>query len=477
MVSYVIGASSCDLFDPAVGAGAFFVAARRLAARRQIEIRLLGTEIHPDALAQAESAGLNPADIAGVEIRDFVLDSPDRQFPAIVANPPYIRHHRIGKQTKDRLRQLSKEAIGSALDGRTGYHIFFFIRALRSLINGGRLAFIMPADACEGIFATTLWKWVLTNYRLDAVITFASGATPFPGVDTNAVVFMIRAEVPSETFVWAQCKEASPTGLHEWVEGGFPIQDDHLLQSVCREVEEGFRHGLSRPPRAAHGGPVLGDFVRVVRGIATGDNDFFFMTGQQASSLNLPRECLVRAIGRTRDIDGDELEDRDIEALDEGGRPTYLLSLDGKGIDSLNSYVREYLRRGEQKGTPKRALIGQRRPWYKMEKRAIPPFLFAYLGRRNVRFIRNRAGVVPLTGFLCIYPLQEGEDALERTWRLLSHPDTVANLSLVGKSYGSGAIKVEPRALERVPITDDALRSSGAQASLLQIGMAFVGSA
>ena len=47
----------------------------------------------------------------------------------------------------------------------------------------------------------------------------------------------------------------------------------------------------------------------------------------------------------------------------------------------------------------KKTLISTRNPWYNMEKRENPEFLFAYLGRRNTRFIRNEAGVVPLTGF------------------------------------------------------------------------------
>jgi adenine-specific DNA-methyltransferase len=96
-----------------------------------------------------------------------------------------------------------------------------------------------------------------------------------------------------------------------------------------------------------------------------------------------------------------------------------------------------------------------------MECREVPPFLFAYLGRRSARFIRNRANVVPLTGFLCVYPKTQGRDAIEKVWRLLSHPDTLANLHRVAKSYGSGAIKVEPRALERVPLTERALSDSG----------------
>jgi hypothetical protein len=46
-------------------------------------------------------------------------------------------------------------------------------------------------------------------------------------------------------------------------------------------------------------------------------------------------------------------------------------------------------------------------------------------------------------------------------WLALEHPATIANLALVGKSYGSGAIKVEPRALERLPIPQIAKDEAG----------------
>src|SRR4051812_11105292 len=115
----------------------------------------------------------------------------------------------------------------------------------------------------------------------------------------------------------------------------------------------------------------------------------------------------------------------------------------------------EYLERGEALGLHQRALIATRNPWYKMERRSAPPFLFAYLGRRNARFIRNYAGVLPLTGFLCLYPHSNDPQYIERLWKVLQHPGTVKNLSRVGKSYGAGAIKVEPRGLERLPLPKD----------------------
>jgi hypothetical protein len=96
-----------------------------------------------------------------------------------------------------------------------------------------------------------------------------------------------------------------------------------------------------------------------------------------------------------------------------------------------------------------------------METRKIPPIMFAYLGRRNARFIKNKAGVVPLTCLLCVYPKQAAPEFADHLWKVLSAPETVSNLRKVGKSYGGDAIKVEPRALERLPLPDHLVRAVG----------------
>ena len=98
-----------------------------------------------------------------------------------------------------------------------------------------------------------------------------------------------------------------------------------------------------------------------------------------------------------------------------------------------------------------------------MENRKIPPLLFTYLGRRNSRFIKNEAAVVPLTGFLCVYPKKSTEKYVNALWEILNHSETLKNLLLVGKSYGSGAVKVEPRNLERLPIPEELVKKYSLQ--------------
>jgi adenine-specific DNA-methyltransferase len=460
MVAYVVADGAAELFDPAVGAGAFFQAARR----RNENLKLRGCEVDSTVLSQSLTDGLRLDDLTKIEQRDFVLNPPAGKRCAIVANPPYIRHHRLDAQTKDQLRTFATRLMGFALDGRAGYHVYFLLRALEILKPAGRLAFILPADVCEGVFATDLWHWITTHFRLDAVVTFTPDATPFPGVDTNAVLILIQNKPPISSFQWAHCTEDSISQLQTWLQSD--LAQSGSLDVKHREFAEALKTGFSRQPRTGREAQwTLGDFARVLRGVATGANEFFFLTETQANQLAIPRNFLQLAVGRTRDVIGDEITPDDVKRLDAAGRPTLLLKINGVPRELLPLKLNDYLKWGETLGLETRPLIATRRPWYKMESRVPPPILFAYLGRRHARFIRNRAGVVPLTGFLCVYPYCEDETAIEKLWQALNHPATLKNLPLVGKSYGSGAIKVEPRALERLSVPDEVV----AQLELLKM--------
>ena len=462
MVAYALAGGSNHLLDPAVGEGAFFRAGRQEALRTGRGLQLLGTEVDADVLRQCGSSGLTQDDVAGVELRDFLFDPPATLVDAIVANPPYIRHHRLDMGAKQTLKTWSSQLLGKALDGRTGLHVYFLLRALTLLREGGRLAFILPADVCEGKSASLLWQWITAHYCLDAVITFEAHASPFPGVDTNALVFLIRKVEPRGEFLWVQMQEAWTDALRHWIVEGMSPTGEASLAVTQRSLAEGLQTGFSRPPRIHNDScPRLGDFCAVMRGIATGDNEFFFLTRTQAQELDIPKTFLRPAVGRTRDVTAEVLTADALQQLDATGRPTLLFAPDARPLNEFPPSVQAYLLEGKTRGLPERALISQRKPWYCMEKRRVPPFLFAYLGRRNTRFIRNEAGALPLTSFLCVYPHQDNPETINRVWRLLQHPSVIVNLACVGKSYGSGAIKVEPRALESLPLSTEALQASG----------------
>jgi len=461
MVAYVSQSSTARIFDPAVGGGVFFRAARNILGQ---DVVLEGTEIDSVALSASKEHGLTSKDLQGVMLLDFMELSDNNKYPAVVANPPYIRHHRIDSGYKSQLKFYCKQLTGFTLDGRAGFHVYFLLKALSHLEQNGSLAFIMPADTCEGVFSTPLWQWITTNFRLEYVVTFAPEATPFPGVDTNAIVFCIRNTHPIKHLQWIKCLIEDGEFLRRALSGQATLSSNLLVHT--RELQEALLTGLSRAFTEGEEACVpLGDIAKVVRGIATGANEFFFLTEEDAKKKNIPDYLFKDAVGRTRDIQSSVITPEDFQLLKQSGRPTRLLVLNGYSEDELPAAVLEYLRQGEKQNFHQRALIRMRNPWYRMESRMIPPFLFAYLGRRSARFIRNTAGVVPLTGFLCVYPRSEFADQVENIWDVLNDTRTVANLIKVGKSYGDGAIKVEPRSLERLPIPMSVLAEHGIRLS------------
>ncbi|KKS65863.1 MAG: N6 adenine-specific DNA methyltransferase [Parcubacteria group bacterium GW2011_GWA1_42_7] len=456
MVAYV--AQGADLvFDPGVGKGAFYDSLKKLDRKT----KFYGTDIDPTIIDEAKSEGIFD-DNSKVEVRDFILNPPQKLFKAIVANPPYIRHHRLSLEQKNQFRKISLVNLGSTLDGRAGLHIYFLIQALTLLDKGGRLAFIMPADTCEGVFSKKLWSWISKKYCIDGVITFEHKATPFPGVDTNAVIFLVKNEKPKEKITWAKCLSPQDKGLFEFLKNDLVGKSYKDIDIYERDLMEALSVGLSRAPRTDHDYEfTLTDFARVVRGIATGANEFFFLTREKAKEAGIPDKYFIPAVGRTRDAEGSYLTKDSLLKLEGKGRPTLLFFPNGSRWDDMPETVKTYILNGEKAGLSKRALISTRQPWYKMEVREIPIFLFSYLGRRNARFIKNEAGIVPLTGFLCVYPRSNDAEYIKKLWTILQDPNTIANLQLVGKSYGSGAIKVEPRSLERLPISSNLVHELG----------------
>lgn len=450
MAAWVTEEKPAELFDPAVGPGTFFSAARAVG----FEGGLRGFELDHTAFAGCGKLGLDASDFGGVAVGDFLQAGIGELFPAIISNPPYIRHHRLGDARKAELKDYARRTLGFALDGRAGLQAYFLIKCLTMLAPGGRLAFLLPADVCEGFSSRPLWNWIAEHFRIEAVLSFAETAAPFPQVDTNAMVFFLSQNPPAATLLWCRVEEPDGDAILRAVGNGVRYgAKTETVKILRRETKEAIATGLSRSPAPPdQDGYPLSRFARVMRGIATGENEFFFFTYAQLREAKLPERFFRRAIGRTRDCPGAVISPEDLEALDAAGRPTWLLNLGDQPMESFPAPLRAHLERGEHAGIPRGALVQTRRPWYRMEQRTPPPLLFAYLGRRDCRFVLNRSSVVPLTGFLCVYPHDDTPKNVERLWRALNHPLTLRNLVYVAKSYGSGALKVEPRQLEHLKI-------------------------
>jgi len=455
MATYVMNNGARRVFDPAVGAGGLLLAAKNVHPRRRITVA--GFEVYAEVLELAKKEGLTDRDASNIKVGNYLTTSSLPDEDAVICNPPYIRHHRIEPTIKVKLKHDLELWLGTKLDGRLGLHAYFLLRSLQRLRRGGRLAYITSADLYEGASSVGMWTAISSKFRIDGIVTFEENATPFPGVDTNPVICLIANEPPDDSYVYlrvlrTQARSLERVVVHVRSREGWRDSD---VRRDRRPLREFLPIGLARPRSIPADRTVpLGSLVKCLRGIATGANNFFFLNETEVEKWHLPKDLFVRAVGRTRDIQGNTLTRADLVQLEKRGRPTWLLSLRGARPEDLPGVVHTYLGEGSRLGLPERPLLRQKRVWYWIEERKLAVFLFAYLGRRSVRFIRNLANCQALTGFLYVYPRPELSSgiALEALWKCMNHPDFLSHLDLVAKTYGGGALKVEPRALERAPI-------------------------
>jgi len=459
MVAFGAEVAPGTMLDPAVGLGVFPLQALSLG----LAFEFKGIEKDPDLIKSVP----NPSVRARIAQGDFLLFPFEEKFDFIVANPPYIRHHHLSSEYKDHLSQLAEKTLGFRIDRRAGIHIYFLIKSLTLLKPRGRLVFIVPADVFEGKFAPSLWNWIARRYAIRAVVTFTSDASPFPGLDINPIIVFLEHSPPSTTLYWARVLTPATEDLFRFVQSQFRATGKDI-EVTLRDTREALDTGLSRPPRLSKQGRFsLKDFAIVRRGIATGANKFFLLSRPQVEDLRLSEEFLVPAVAKTRYLTTTKFTPENLKSLEVAGKPVFLFSPDGRPLSEFPEPVRRYITYGEQLGLHKKSLLSKRNPWYKMETRSPPEFFFAYLGRRNARFVRNLAGAVPLTTLLAVYPYNKSEEHLDILESVLNHPEVLEGLVFVAKSYGGGAIKAEPRQLERLPIPDNLAEKLLSQTTLL----------
>jgi SAM-dependent methyltransferase len=431
------------VLDPAVGGGVLLRAVDG-------HVRRLGLDIDPDAVRLA-SLGLSA--FAGSDIREGDFLNPlawpfeDVGFDAIIANPPYIRHHNLSDSHKGLARHYSL-LFKTKVSALSGSYAYFFFEAIRRLRTGGRLVFITPTEFLDARYGEAVKHALLTTCEINEILVLHQDELAFAdALTTSAITIATKTDDPRGPVTLTEAS-AGPDGVRRSESVALPREAlaaslpwTPLLPTRARRLLPLLQ---DRPAR-------LGDYARFRRGIATGDNSFFCLSDEEVAQHGIEPEYLVPVVIGSRDLPrhGSFTLEHWIENR-HAGRKAWLLRCHDPKSALVGKKVLRYVEIGEARGLPDRFNCRSRIPWYGVEPVAPPDFFVTYMSRDAARFVRNVAGARCMTSLLNVWAKPPySADALES---VLHDPINAVLLREFGRTYGGGLGKIEPGDLAGLPV-------------------------
>jgi adenine-specific DNA-methyltransferase len=443
MAAWVCQDRPKTLLDPAVGTGVFIDAVAAHARRDSASgaMRIDGFEIDESLINRVRAP-----DELHVQLHraDFITVPFNSRYDAILANPPYIRHHEFqyGPSVWRNFDRLCGPA-GGVLSRMTNLYGLFLLKIKALLAPRGRAAVITPAEWLNADFGTAIKALLLRENALDGIVHFDHAAKIFDGVLTTAAITLLRrgreSDDPVRLSTVSDARRLGPFSLGraaKWRRGDL---DAKLKWTPYFNAGAGLRQAI---------GPVLGDLARCTRGIATGANTFFTLRASELRHWGISTRDVTACITSADQIRTHVITARDVRRLIEADERVFLLRPRRPLLRSL----RKYLAWGQDQGVHRRYLPSHRPVWYMPEERDPAPILVSVFTRGSFRFVWNRAGVLNLTAYHGIYPRREGRVSTGALVNYLCGGVGQRLLRRHCRIYADGLLKVEPRDVEKIPI-------------------------
>ncbi|MDY6781657.1 MAG: SAM-dependent DNA methyltransferase [Cyanobacteriota bacterium] len=455
--------------DPAFGTGAFYSALLQRCPQERI-LTATGYEIDPDYAKGAINLWHDRP--LKVEIADFTQSSPQASANLLLCNPPYTRHHHLGREQKQHLQQTTARNASIKLSGLAGLHCHFLCLGDAWMEEGGVAVWLMPSGFMDVNYGQPIKDYLLTRATLLRLHRFDPTEVQFEDALVSSTILCFKKATPLASHAVCCSEGGSLTApqrsrqisLEElsntpkWTQ--LWLSPKRSPQHKGNKVTIDNRFIAQTPTQPSDRALKLSDLFAIKRGLATGANHFFILTPEQIAQYRLPTAFLQPILPSPRYLRVDEIA-ADAQGNPQIERQLYLLNCTLPEENLLEQYPQlwRYLQQGKVQGIHTRYLCRHRSPWYAQEKRAPAPFLCTYMGRTShhrespFRFIFNHSQATASNVYLMLYPkphlasaIQEHPEVLNTIWQKLARI-SAQDLMTEGRVYGGGLHKLEPREL------------------------------
>lgn len=439
MVDWVLQTPNLTkLLEPAFGLGIF----SRLILKNKEDVNIKAFDIDENIFNIAKQ-NFDDKNNINYFLEDYLFNDWNNKYDAIICNPPYFKFHDY--ENKETLEEV-KTRLKIDLSGFTNIYTLFLLKSICQLKENGRIAYIVPSEFLNANYGQLIKKHLLETNTLKEIIIFDFKENVFDdALTTSAILLLEKSNSNTVLFSKISClKELQ--NYPNIAKLKYQLKDLNpnikWRKYYTKQVSDKYKNLI--PFR---------EVARVMRGIATGANDYFKFNREKTKIFNIPKECLLPCITASKYVSTPFFTKKDFQDLEKNNKYIYLIDACANDTD-VN--IQNYIEVGKEQFIHKRYLTSKRTPWFSLENRLPAPIWVGVFNRNGLKFIRNEANIHNLTTFHCIYPNQNLSNTISIDLLFAYLLTDIAKQILDDnrREYGGGLRKFEPNDLNNSMMLD-----------------------
>lgn len=433
------------ILDPAFGLGIF---SRALLNNRD-DITVKGFEIDKNIYDKSKTLFSKHKNVS-IQLQDYMYNDWENKYDGIICNPPYFKFHDY--DNKNVIKEIEDKII-CKLNGFTNLYTLFLLKSVYQLNKNGRAAYIVPSEFLNSDYGKLVKSYLVINRSLRHVIVINFKENVFDDALTTASILLFANDDKSDSVQFSNIAELSDISTIKTLINNYP-EKSHFSQTIKYEQlnpeikwrayyqEQGANKFKHLVPFAKYG--------KVVRGIATGANEFFTFNMSKVTEHNIQKKFLLPCICKAIDVKNLFFTRNDFDDLQSNDRFIFLIN----AVSPIDDHIKKYIKKGEEQGINKKFLTSNRTPWYSLENRPPAPIWVSVFNRNGLRFIRNEAKISNLTTFHCLYLniCSASKADLFFSYLLTDVSRKIFNDNR--REYGNGLQKFEPNDINKSKMVD-----------------------